>query len=633
MLLKQAEIKNFKSIENCKFNMDKGCRVFVGLSESGKSNLLYALSTLDDNFFLSKEYVKEGTRSSQVANVRYILTMTKDEIDEFYENIKQTIYSTKQDKFIKLNDKSIKLINFLEFDYVYFIDIRKNERTMQYYLLDKNDNYIISENHKFLLGRKDEPLTITAKKTGEQYEITERIIVNLDEYDVDEKYCEKITAEKLNAFFCEFGIEIAKKGIPNVLFWEYKDEFLLPSSIEIKDFIDNPDINIPLKYIFKLNDITDIKAEYNECKEMGEASFQNLLDEVSKKTNAYLKEVWKSMPQNCRLELRENADKINIRIKDANNSYLLNKRSDGFKRLITYMIMLSVKNKNNLLNNTLILIDEPETKIDIPGQDYLKLELINIGKNNYVYYSTHSTSMVDTSNIGRHYIVKKENECTNIEEANEDNYDSAMTLYKALGMQVYAVINDKNLVFEGWTDMHVFQVAINKLPQSKKNKFKKVGITHVPGATKFRDFASLWGLLAKEYYIISDADETSSNQKEVFEKEHYTGTWYKYDELGIQRKILTCEDFYNSNYIKNLSDKFGNKYNFSVKINEEKLNDITISKISIIEEWIKYNECEVKKSKELLKEFKALLAENVKKENITDDYLILLDQLMTKLRL
>ena len=54
--------------------------------------------------------------------------MTKDEIDEFYENIKQTIYSTKQDKFIKLNDKSIKLINFLEFDYVYFIDIRKKEQ-------------------------------------------------------------------------------------------------------------------------------------------------------------------------------------------------------------------------------------------------------------------------------------------------------------------------------------------------------------------------------------------------------------------------------------------------------------------------------------------------------------------------
>lgn len=86
----------------------------------------------------------------------------------------------------------------------------------------------------------------------------------------------------------------------------------MPASISIKEFIDNPDINIPLKYIFELNDINDIKTEYNECKGMGEASFQNLLDEVSKKTNAYLRQVWKSMPQNCKLELRENVDKINI---------------------------------------------------------------------------------------------------------------------------------------------------------------------------------------------------------------------------------------------------------------------------------------------------------------------------------
>lgn len=633
MVLKEVKIKNFKSIQECNISVDKGCKVFVGLSESGKSNLLYALSTIDSSFNLSKEFVKEGTRSCQEASIRYVLSMTKEEANNFYNIIKQKIYSNKQDRFIQLEEKNIKLSNFLKFEYVYFIDIRKNERTMRYYILSDKDNYTINENHKFLIGTKENPLTIINKKTEEQYEIKEKVIVNTDEYDVGENEIQEITAEKLNMFFCNIGIEIAKNDIPNVLFWEYKEEFLLPASISIKDFIENPDVNIPLKYIFELNDIKDIKTEYNECKEMGEASFQNLLDEVSKKTNTYLRQVWKSMPQNCKLELRENADNINIRIKDTNNSYLLDKRSDGFKRLITYMIMLSVKNKNNLLNNTLILIDEPETKIDIPGQEYLKLELINIGKNNYVYYSTHSTSMVDTSNIGRHYIVKKDNECTNIEEANEDNYDSAMTLYKALGMQVYAIINDKNLVFEGWTDMHVFQIALNKLPIAKRNKFKNIGTTHVPGATKFRDFASLWGLLSKDYYILSDSDETSTNQKEVFEKDHYAGTWYKYDDFGIDRQILTCEDFYDSKYIKTLSDKFGNKYNFLVKINEEKLNNDLVPNISVIEEWIKYNETESKKIKEFIKEFKAFLAENVKKENISDDYLKLLENLIIYLSL
>ena len=61
MLLKNVEINNFKSIESCEMDIEKGCKVFVGLSESGKSNLLCALSCLDPGFNLTKEYIKEGT--------------------------------------------------------------------------------------------------------------------------------------------------------------------------------------------------------------------------------------------------------------------------------------------------------------------------------------------------------------------------------------------------------------------------------------------------------------------------------------------------------------------------------------------------------------------------------------------
>lgn len=103
--------------------------------------------------------------------------------------------------------------------------------------------------------------------------------------------------------------------------------------------------------------------------------------------------------------------------------------------------------------------------------------------------------------------------------------------------------------------------------------------------------------------------------------------------LGIERSILTCEDFYDPKYIKNSSDKFGNKYGFSVKINEEKLNDNSISNISVIEEWIRYNENDNKRAKELIKEIKVHLAENVKKDNITDDYIILLDKLIDFLKI
>ena len=57
--------------------------------------------------------------------------------------------------------------------------------------------------------------------------------------------------------------------------------------------------------------------------------------------------------------------------------------------------------------------------------------------------------MIDTTNIERHYIVTKENENTKIEIANEENYNNAAALYQALGMNIYKVINENNLVFEG----------------------------------------------------------------------------------------------------------------------------------------------------------------------------------------
>ncbi len=633
MILKTVNIKNFKSIHECTIDITRGCKIFVGLSESGKSNLLLALSTLDNSVKLTKEFIKEGTRSSQESNIEFIMLMSEDEQIEFYKKAQEKIYSSKKDSFIMFNGKYVKLLDFLDFNYVYDIDIRKSERLLKYYILDNDDKYIINDNLKFLNATPENPISIINKETQEQHEIKEKIIINIDEYDVSSENLIKIVAEDLHDYFCELGMKIANNNIPDVLFWEYKDEYLLPASITIKSFIENPNINIPLKYIFELNNIANIKEEYNECKEMGEASFQNLLDEVSEKTTIYLRKIWKSMPKNCKLELRENVDNINIRIRDTNNSYLLDKRSDGFKRLITYMIMLSVKNKNKQLNNTLILIDEPETKIDIPGQEYLKEELINIGKNNYVFYSTHSTSMIDTTNIGRHYIVTKDSECTSIEEANESNYDNAKTLYNALGMKVYAIINDKNLVFEGWIDKHLFHVALNKLNKTKKNKFKKVGLTHVPGATKFREFASLWGLLAKDYYIISDADEVSSDQKKVFEQERYAGKWYKYDEFNIDRLISTCEDFYTPKYIITESNKFGDRNAFKVKINTEKINDESVANISVIEEWIRYNETDSKKAKKLIKDFKVTLAENVTKTNISDDYIRIFDKLIELLNL
>ena len=126
---------------------------------------------------VSLNYQRNMQKKEQEASIRYVLSMTKEESSNFYEIIKQNIYSSKQDKFIQLDEKNIKLVDFLKFEYVYFVDIRTNERIMRYYLLCEKANYSISENHKFIIGTKEKPLVITNKKSEEQYEIKEKVIV------------------------------------------------------------------------------------------------------------------------------------------------------------------------------------------------------------------------------------------------------------------------------------------------------------------------------------------------------------------------------------------------------------------------------------------------------------------------
>ena len=101
-------------------------------------------------------------------------------------------------------------------------------------------------------------------------------------------------------------IEIIKEKsfeIPKVLYWEYDEKYLLPSEVNIEEFLNNNNICIPLKNMFELCDIYDIKEEYNDKKEMGESSVQNLLDEISNTVDSYLKKVWKSMPKDTKIVL------------------------------------------------------------------------------------------------------------------------------------------------------------------------------------------------------------------------------------------------------------------------------------------------------------------------------------------
>ena len=59
MRLDRAKIRNFRSIEDLTFRFEPRCRVVVGINESGKSNILRALSLLDEETEFDSDDLRE----------------------------------------------------------------------------------------------------------------------------------------------------------------------------------------------------------------------------------------------------------------------------------------------------------------------------------------------------------------------------------------------------------------------------------------------------------------------------------------------------------------------------------------------------------------------------------------------
>jgi predicted ATP-dependent endonuclease of OLD family len=87
MRLNRVEIVNFRSIENVTLKFDPSCRVLVGINESGKTNILRALSLLSDDVLPVDEDVREFAPDDDPnakAYVRFVFTLEKDEKKRAY---------------------------------------------------------------------------------------------------------------------------------------------------------------------------------------------------------------------------------------------------------------------------------------------------------------------------------------------------------------------------------------------------------------------------------------------------------------------------------------------------------------------------------------------------------------------
>jgi AAA15 family ATPase/GTPase len=561
MELIQTRIKNFRSIKDITIKFGVKCRALLGINESGKSNILKALSLLDSEREIVDADLRDYLPDDDITEesvVSFHFSIDKNERVELIELVLAKILAVNDaDNMIFSNNKLYNIQSFINNIEVvkYIVDIKRKKK---YWLIP----YIWSE-HAI-----DGAWFFVDPKTTTDFDIVLREsneVVSAHDYSIIDSYYigdqsanyPYLTYPDLRNFIDDVAVDYLNEAMPNCLYWTYSDAQLLPAQIQLESFAAKPNTCEPLKQMFALAQHDDILSTINEAKKRPNG-IRNLLNRVSAKATEHMRSVWKEY-RGISIELLPNGVNIDAHIKDEHNLYNFERRSDGFKRFISFLLLVSAKAKTKQLENTLYLHDEPDTGLHPSGARYLRDELIKISKNNYVVYSTHSIFMVDRDKVDRHIIVKKESEVTSVSDVDDSNINEEEVLYNALGYSLFEMLKPINIIFEGWRDKNMFLTMLastNAKSRALKKRLANVGTCHAKGVKDIARITPLLELAQRKWVVISDSDNAAKEQQRSYTG---AGPWFRYDEL-VHGTAYTGEDFVKLDHIKTAVNHFLKKH-------------------------------------------------------------------------
>ena len=441
----------------------------------------------------------------------------------------------------------------------------------------------------------------------------------------DEHFLNVNINDVLNIFYNQI-ISFVERKLPRCIYWKYSDSFLLPAQLNLEIFEKNPESCIPLKNMFILAGYTDIPNTIKIAKNR-QTGLRNLLNKISTCSTNHLRAVWKDF-KNVKIVFEPNGVNIDASIHDKYNRFDFSKRSDGFKRFVSFLFLVSAPVKSKQISNTLYLYDEPDTCLHPSGEKCLLKELIKISRNNYVVFSTHSIFMIDHDLINRHLIVEKNAEITTVHEAGPSDITDEEVIFKALGYSIFENLKKKNIIFEGWRDKNLFLIALNDLPINAKRIFSEIGFCHAHGVKEISHITKILELAKREWIVISDGDSAAIQQQNAYKGK---GPWFRYDELLPKYKPVTGEDFIKPRAFKNILKSITQK---NPTLNKFDIHSLScgIKKLDVIKSWLCAGSIPENIRKEIIEEIKESVFNSIEPTQIDQKYFELLSNIQKKLK-
>lgn len=625
MKLTRTEIKNFRSIENLSIDFLNGCEILIGVNESGKSNILRALQLLDPNAATSPNDLRIERKNEAPTTqglVRFVFNLDESELSEIYETIGKQFFSENLDApLIKTANGTLTLKEFVwEFNQgIYRVDLPDGTRKPLYWSLPEN-KYQLIEGWKKLRGQSG--LSLVTKDEKTVVAEGDKLLQTAAFKAIEAITFEQLTAKDIHTAIGEEIIGIVKAKLPKCIYWNYSEQFLLPSSVNVNDFVANPDSCLPLKSMFELTGINsaDIGPTIANARQQPIHRYLNLLDKVGSAATAHIHDVWKEH-KGIQIELRAHGDLLVPVVQDKEVPLDMANRSEGFKRFVSFLLLVSAKVRTDQLRNNLLLVDEPEIGLHPRGARNLMSELIKIGESNAVVYSTHSIFMVDRDCIDRHLIVEKKDEVTTTWRASKSRIQDEEVLYGAIGYSIFETLHQRNVIFEGWRDKQVFRLARDAvLKESKelKDSLDQIGLTFAEGVKDVRHVARFLELANRGCLIISDADAAGVQHQKEYRRENGWGTWLTlYDVFG-PGSIVTAEDLLTHEALIRRSNLFRKNYLQLPEMTVERLNSGEPT-FKVLTKWLQEIANDNLPLKQLQDELKNFLFEKLKKDEIRDE--------------
>ena len=564
MRLDRIVIRNFRSIKHATIYFDHRCRILLGKNEAGKSNVLKAIASLFGSYTVSSR-----DKRKKINNEKIDLYLIYAAFKFNDEELKRIVDTFQRDNILAFKEKS--LLDFVKIvlkDFLLWIDVK--DKAVPYY------TYWSFDDKSFVVEGES---SITIK-------------------DAVKKIFEIATAVyEENAFVCHL--------------WKYDDNYLLPSSVNINDFVADPSKCPGLKNLFVLSDRNNIKKEFEEAIAQ-DGDYYNLFNQVSSAVTTTFRSIWPDF-NNTSIQLNPDGDKIAIKVTNK-AMYSFDDRSDGFKHFVSILLMLSAPSKKGEIGDKdIIIIDEPDTSLYPSSARYLRDELLRMGESSYIIYATHSQYMIDSNCIDRHLIVEKKDDITTIASLNENaEFSEDELLLNAIGTSIFECIKSHNLIFEGWLDKKLFDIYLNSDKNLAKS-FKEFGSVYLHGISGVTALSQLLMLSRKNFLIIADSDKTSIGKKKDFITNYpdYQKNWRDYGE--VVDGISTVEDFLEPQYVE---DYIKNNYDGSFTFDSKKS---TIDNIEMIS-----------KDKETKQSIKTTLIQNATNEVIKKEYKLYVESLLNK---